>query len=71
MASFQRLIQEPKTKQLNRGELYELTVLSQTLVSSAASIGTYIQFHKTTEASKAFKLVMDYINNNFARLYII
>ncbi len=67
MASFQRMIQEPKRKQLNRVELYELTVLSQTLVSSAASIGTYIQFHKTTEASKAFKLVMDYINNNLSQ----
>jgi len=67
MASFQRMIQEPKRKQLNRVELYELTVLCQTLVSSAASIGTYIQFHKTTEASKAFKLVMDYINNNLSQ----
>jgi len=67
MASFQRMIQEPKGKQVNRAELYELTVLNQTLVSSAASIGTYIQFHKTTEASKAFKLVMDYINNNLSQ----
>lgn len=67
MASFQRMIQEPKRKQLNRVELYELTILSQTLISSAASIGTYIQFHKTTEASKAFKLVMDYINNNLSQ----
>lgn len=67
MASFQRMIQEPKTKQINRAELYELTVLNQTLVSSAASIGTYIQFHKTTEASDAFKLVMDYVNNNLSQ----
>ncbi|UUV21169.1 FUSC family protein [Paenimyroides aestuarii] len=67
MASFQRMIQEPKRKQANRVELYELTVLNQTLVSSAASIGTYIQFHKTTEASKAFKMVMDYINNNLSQ----
>jgi len=64
MTSFQRMIQEPKRKQLHRAELYELAVLNQTLVSSAASIGTYIQFQKTTEASVAFKLVMDYINNN-------
>lgn len=64
MSSFQRMIQEPKRKQQNRVELYELAILSQTLVSSAASIGTYIQHHKTTEASNAFKLVMDYIKNN-------
>lgn len=67
MASFQRMIQEPKTKQLNRAELYELTVLNQTLVSSTASIGTYIQFHKTSEPSKSFKLVLDYINNNLSK----
>lgn len=66
MASFQRMIQEPKAKQINRAELYELTILNQTLVSCAASIGTYIQFHKTSEASKAFKLVMDYTNNNLS-----
>lgn len=67
MSSFQRMVQEPKRMQVNRAELYELAVLNQTLVSSAASIGTYIQFHKTTEASKAFKLVMDYINNNLSQ----
>lgn len=64
MTSFQRMIQEPKRKQKHRANLYELAVLNQTLVSSAASIGTYVQFHRTTEASTAFKLVMDYINNN-------
>src|SRR5690606_23821340 len=67
MASFQRLIQEPKNKQLNLAELYELTVFSQTLVSSAARIGTYIQFQHNTAASKAFKFVMDYINNNLSQ----
>ena len=67
MSSFQRMIQEPKRKQINRAELYELAVLNQTLVSSAASIGTYIQLHKTTEASEAFKLVMNYINNNLSK----
>src|SRR5690606_1773562 len=67
IASFQRMIQEPKRKQANRAELYELAVLNQTLVSSAASIGTYIEHHETTEASDAFKLVMDYIGNNLSK----
>src|SRR5690606_23458333 len=47
MSSFQRMIQEPKRKQANRAELYELAVLNQTLVSSAASIGIYIEHHET------------------------
>lgn len=64
MASFQRMIQEPKTKQQNRTELYELAVLNQTLVSATASVGTFIQSHKTTEASKAFEIVMANIEHN-------
>ena len=64
MASFQRMIQEPKNKQQNRTELYELAVLNQTLVSSTASMGTFIQSHKTTEASEAFKIVMDNVQYN-------
>lgn len=64
MSSFQRMIQEPKSKQKYRSELYELAVLNHTLLSSAASIGTYIQSHKTTEASKAFNVVMDTIVKN-------
>lgn len=71
MASFQRMIQEPKSKQKYRAELYELAVLNHTLLSSAASIGTYIQSRKTTEASKAFNSVMDYIINNLNTTSII
>lgn len=59
MASFQRMIQEPKSKQRNKVELYELAVLNQTLVSSCASMGTYIQSHHTSESSKAFDIVME------------
>ena len=64
MSSFQRMIQEPKSKQRFRAELYELAVLNHTLLSSAASIGIYVQSHKTTEASQAFNVVMDYIIKN-------
>lgn len=64
MASFQRMIQEPKSKQRNKAELYELTVLNQTLISAAAGIGTYIQWHPTTEASEAFNIVMNNIIEN-------
>ncbi len=64
MASFQRMIQEPKSKQKNKAELYELAVLNQTLVSAAASIGTYVQSHSTTEASRAFNIVMNKVIEN-------
>lgn len=66
MSSFQRMNQEPKSKQKNKSQLYELTVLNQTLLSAAASVGTYIQSHHTTEASQAFSIVMDKIIYNLS-----
>mgnify|MGYP003547318450 FL=1 len=64
MASFQRMSQEPKSRQKNKAEIYELTVLNQTLISAAASVGIYIQSHQTTEASQAFGIVMDKVLYN-------
>ncbi|MDR0228865.1 MAG: FUSC family protein [Flavobacteriaceae bacterium] len=66
MASFQRMIQEPKSKQMFRAEIYELAVLNHTFLSTAASIGTYVQSHTTTKASNAFNVVMDYTIRNLS-----
>src|SRR6478736_5547325 len=59
MASFQRMTQEPKSKQKQLPQIYKLAVLNHTLLSSSASLGTYIQSHTTTSASKSFNIVMD------------
>ncbi|MGG5506494.1 MULTISPECIES: FUSC family membrane protein [unclassified Myroides] len=64
MASFQRMIQEPKSKQRLRSEIYELAVLNHTFLSTAASIGVYVQSRHTTKASESFNIVMDYIDKN-------
>lgn len=64
MASFQRMKQEPISKQKNKSEVYEIMVLNQTLISAVASVGIYIQSHQTTEASQAFGIVMDKILYN-------
>lgn len=64
MASFQRMVQEPKSKQKYRAELYEMVVLNQAMLSANASIGTYIQSHKTTKASRSFNIVMNQIIDN-------
>ncbi len=64
MASFQRMLQEPKSKQNKLPQVYKLTVLNHSLLSSLASLGTYIQSHKTTEASKAFNVVVDKVISN-------
>ena len=59
MESFQRMIQEPKSKQKQMPQIYKLTTLNHSLLSSAASLGTYIQSHKTTKASEAFNVVVN------------
>lgn len=59
MNSFQRMTQEPKSKQKQLPQLYKLVELNYSLVSSSASLGTYIQTHKTTKASEAFNVVVD------------
>ena len=66
MASFQRMLQEPKSKQLLRAEIYELAVLNHTFLSIAASIGVYVQSRETTKASEAFNTVSNYIDQNLS-----
>ncbi|PVW15375.1 hypothetical protein DDV96_07310 [Marixanthomonas spongiae] len=53
-ASFQRMTQDPKSKQKNLEKIYELVVLNHTFLSSLASLSTYIQNNPTTEASSRF-----------------
>jgi uncharacterized membrane protein (TIGR01666 family) len=64
MASFQRMLQEPKSKQYKLQQVYKLTVINNAMLSSAASLGTYTQSHKTTEASESFNIVFDRIIKN-------
>jgi uncharacterized membrane protein YccC len=64
MASFQRMSQEPKSKQKNIVILYKLTELNHSLLSSIASLGTYIQSHKTTPSSKALTIVVEKVLKN-------
>ncbi|TRX41378.1 FUSC family protein [Flavobacterium restrictum] len=64
MASIQRMVQEPKSKQKLVPQVYKLAVLNHTLLSSMASMGTYIQSHKTTSASEAFNAVVNTVLKN-------
>jgi uncharacterized membrane protein (TIGR01666 family) len=64
MASFQRMLQEPKSKQNNLQQVYKITVINNAMLSSAASLGTYTQTHKTTDASQSFNSVIAIIISN-------
>lgn len=70
MASFQRMKQEPKSKQIHMEQVYKLTVLNHTLLSSIASMGTYIQSHTTTAASSAFNSVTHSVLHNLEQALI-
>ncbi|WP_235833451.1 FUSC family protein [Algibacter lectus] len=57
-AAFQRLTQDPKSKQREFQLIYSLVTLNQTMVSATASIGSFIVNHKTTSASKEFDVMV-------------
>ncbi|WP_121346032.1 FUSC family protein [Gillisia mitskevichiae] len=62
--TFQRMTQEPKSKQMHLDKFYEVVVLNHTFLSSLASMGTYIQNHPTTEASNYFNNYIEGISHN-------
>lgn len=67
-SAFQRMAQEPKSKQINLPEIYELVELNHTFLSALASLSSYIQFHPTSTASSAFNAAIAKIDQNLARV---
>ncbi|WP_349664115.1 FUSC family protein [Cellulophaga lytica] len=63
-AAFQRLTQDPKSKQKQSVLIYDIVTLNHTMLSAIASIGSYILNHKTTPASKEFDIIVFSINNS-------
>lgn len=63
-AAFQRMAQEPKSKQRFMAETYKLAELNQSFMSALASLGTYVQSHRTTEASEGFNIYISHICGN-------
>jgi len=66
--AFQRMTQEPKSKQKHLDKFYEVVVLNHTFLSSLASLGTYIQNHPTTKASSYFDNYIEAIVNNLDKI---
>ena len=60
-AGYQRMIQEPQAQQKSLGPLYEVVVTNHDLLTSIASLGTFIQIHKTTKASTNYGLIINTI----------
>lgn len=62
-AAFQRLTQDPMSKQKEFQLIYEIVTLNQTMISAIASIGNFVINHKTTPASEEFNLLVQRISN--------
>ena len=67
-AAFQRMTQEPKSKQKNLDKIFEIAVLNHSILSSLASLGTYIQNHATTTASSHFTNYISIIDARLKRI---
>lgn len=61
--AFQRMTQDPQSKQKEFELVYEIVTLNQTMISALASIGNFVISHQTTEPSKEFNLLIDKISN--------
>lgn len=53
-AAFQRITQDPKSKQKEFELIYDIVTLNNTILSAIASMGSFIINHKTTPVSKEF-----------------
>ncbi|WP_026452082.1 FUSC family protein [Aequorivita capsosiphonis] len=65
-AAFQRMTQEPKSRQKNLDKFYEIAMLNHTFLSSLASLSTYIINNPTTPASENFNLIASRIVQNLS-----
>jgi uncharacterized membrane protein YccC len=68
-AAFQRLTQDPKSKQKEFQLIYEIVTLNQTMISAIASIGNFIVSHKTTPVSIEFNVLIKRISNTLQVSY--
>ncbi len=63
-AVFERMNQDPKSKQKDVGTIYELIVLNNTFLSSLSSLGTFIRHNKTSEVPVYFDVFVENIKLN-------
>ncbi|WP_299105058.1 FUSC family membrane protein [uncultured Winogradskyella sp.] len=63
-SAFQRMAQEPESKQNHIDDIYQLVVINHSFLASLASLSAYAQNNKTSEASADFSLIAERINKN-------
>lgn len=66
-AAYQRLVQEPKSKQENIVIIYDLITICNTYLSSLASLGVYIRTNETSNVPKQFEIYVKHILSNLEK----
>lgn len=70
-AAFQRITQDPKSKQVEFKLIYDIVTLNQTILSVVASLGSFIQSHKTTPISVETSALFSKIANTLSKTSIL
>lgn len=70
-AAFQRITQDPKSKQIEFKLIYKIVTLNQTILSGIASLGSFIQSHKTTPITSETRALFSKITNTLSRTAIL
>ena len=60
-AGFQRMSQDPKSKQVELSTIYEIVVFNNTFLSSLTALGTFIKNNKTSEVPEEFNIYVENI----------
>jgi uncharacterized membrane protein YccC len=66
-AAYQRLIQEPKSKQENSAVIYELMTIFNTYLSSLSALGMYIRTNETGKVPEQFEIYVKHILSNLEK----
>ena len=70
-SAFQRITQDPKSKQIEFELIYDIITLNQTILSGVASLGRFINSHKTTPVSSESTALFSKSLNNLSRTAIL
>jgi len=63
-AAFQRMTQEPRSRRKHFSEIYDIVVLTNTFLSSLASLGTFVRKHELHQHSEKFSILVENIVDN-------
>ncbi len=63
-AAFQRMSQDPQSKQVELSTIYEIVVFNNTFLSSLTALGTFIKNNKTSKVPAEFNIYVDTICSN-------